>query len=92
MPLALTDDELAAVMSAAKPIPPDRRDAFLHAVADALAASLAPAHCIASWPGCSARSSTRQISTEWRKSRARRDGLAAASIVETDDATTSAPR
>jgi hypothetical protein len=37
MPLALSDAEIDAVMSAAKPIPPERRDEFLRAVADALA-------------------------------------------------------
>src|SRR5262245_3354395 len=33
--ISLTDDELAAVMTAAQPIAPDRRDAFLHQVAEA---------------------------------------------------------
>jgi hypothetical protein len=37
MPLALTDDELAAVMDAARPIPPRLRDEFLRDVADTLA-------------------------------------------------------
>jgi hypothetical protein len=37
MPLALSDAEIDAVMSAAKPIPPERRDEFLRVVADALA-------------------------------------------------------
>lgn len=37
MPLALSDAQLDAVMNAARPIPPEQRDAFLHAVADALA-------------------------------------------------------
>src|SRR6266516_2900833 len=36
MPLALSDAEIDAVMSAAKPIPPERRDEFLRVVADAL--------------------------------------------------------
>jgi hypothetical protein len=36
MPIHLTDDELSAVMVAARPISVDRRDAFLQAVADAL--------------------------------------------------------
>jgi hypothetical protein len=33
MPIRLTDDELSAVMSAARPIAVERRDAFLQAVA-----------------------------------------------------------
>ena len=36
-PIKLTDDELDAVMSAARPLPIDLRDAFLHAVAHELA-------------------------------------------------------
>jgi len=36
-PIRLTDDELSAVLRAARPIAVDRRDAFLRAVADALA-------------------------------------------------------
>jgi hypothetical protein len=36
-PLALSDSELDAVMSAARPLPVARRDPFLHAVAHALA-------------------------------------------------------
>jgi hypothetical protein len=35
-PIRLTDEELTAVMSAARPISVDRRDAFLQAVAGAL--------------------------------------------------------
>jgi hypothetical protein len=35
-PLALTDSELDAVLAAARPLPVDRRDAFLQSVADAL--------------------------------------------------------
>ena len=35
--IALTDDELSAVMDAARPIPPASRDAFLHALAAELA-------------------------------------------------------
>ena len=35
-PIRLTDSELDAVMSAARPIAVDLRDAFLHAVAHAL--------------------------------------------------------
>jgi hypothetical protein len=35
-PLALSDSELAAIMNAAKPIPPERRDGFLLAVASEL--------------------------------------------------------
>ena len=37
-PLKLSDNELSAVLSAARPIAPHRRDAFLQAIADALAA------------------------------------------------------
>jgi hypothetical protein len=36
-PIALSDDELGAVLAAARPIPVDRRDSFLKAVTDALA-------------------------------------------------------
>jgi hypothetical protein len=36
-PHHLTDDEVDAVLAAARPIANDRRDAFLQAVADALA-------------------------------------------------------
>jgi hypothetical protein len=36
-PLALDDDEMQAVLDAAKPLPPDRRAAFLADVAEALA-------------------------------------------------------
>jgi hypothetical protein len=35
--LALNDDQMSAVLDAAKPLPPDRRGAFLNDVADALA-------------------------------------------------------
>jgi hypothetical protein len=35
--IRLTDSELAAVLAAAKPIAPHRRDAFLREIADALA-------------------------------------------------------
>jgi hypothetical protein len=35
-PLRLTDAELDALMTAAQPIAPEQRDAFLQAVADAL--------------------------------------------------------
>jgi hypothetical protein len=35
-PLALSDSELDAIMNACRPIAPERRDAFLHAVANAL--------------------------------------------------------
>lgn len=35
-PVKLTDDELTAVMSAARPLPIEMRDAFLHAVAHEL--------------------------------------------------------
>jgi hypothetical protein len=35
-PLRLSDDELDAVMAAARPLARDQRDAFLHAVAHAL--------------------------------------------------------
>lgn len=37
MPLALSDDELAAIMDAAKPLQPHQRDQFLREVADELA-------------------------------------------------------
>ena len=37
MPLRLSDEELSAVMSAARPIAVERRDAFLQDVAHALA-------------------------------------------------------
>jgi hypothetical protein len=37
-PLRLSDSELDAIMDAARPIAAERRDAFLHAVAQALAA------------------------------------------------------
>jgi len=37
-PIRLSDDEVAAILQAAKPIPRDRRRAFLVAVADQLAA------------------------------------------------------
>jgi hypothetical protein len=36
-PLALSDAELDAIMTACLPIPVERRDAFVHAVAEALA-------------------------------------------------------
>jgi hypothetical protein len=36
-PLKLSDSELDAVLAAARPITPDRRDEFLQAVADSLA-------------------------------------------------------
>jgi hypothetical protein len=36
-PIALTDDELTAVLDAARPLPVELRDTFLHAVAHALA-------------------------------------------------------
>jgi hypothetical protein len=36
MPLRLSDDELDAVMAAARPLDPDLRDPFLRAVANAL--------------------------------------------------------
>jgi hypothetical protein len=36
-PLALNDNELDTVMAAARPLAPDLRDPFLHAVAHALA-------------------------------------------------------
>ena len=35
-PVRLTDDELSAVMAAARPLPPAARDGFLQAVAAAL--------------------------------------------------------
>jgi hypothetical protein len=35
-PLKLSDAELDAVLAAARPLAPDRRDAFMQAVADAL--------------------------------------------------------
>jgi len=44
-PIALTDDELNAVMAAARPIPVDRRDDFLQAVAELLR------HCTELGPG-----------------------------------------
>lgn len=34
--LKLSDDELSAVMTACQPLAPDRRDAFLQAIADEL--------------------------------------------------------
>jgi hypothetical protein len=36
-PLALSDSELEAIMTAARPIAPDRRDAFVQEVANLLA-------------------------------------------------------
>jgi hypothetical protein len=36
MPVSLTDDDFAAVMTAAQPIAPDRREALLRKVAEAL--------------------------------------------------------
>lgn len=38
-PLALSDAELDAIIAACRPIPIERRDAFMHAVAEALAKS-----------------------------------------------------
>ena len=38
-PLALTDDELTAIMTACEPLAPDRRNDFLQAVADTLASA-----------------------------------------------------
>jgi len=35
-PIALSDSELRAVLAAARPIPPDRRDAFLRELASTL--------------------------------------------------------
>jgi hypothetical protein len=35
-PITLSDDELSAVLAAARPIPPDRRDGFLRELALAL--------------------------------------------------------
>jgi len=37
MPLALTDDQLTAIMRGAAPLAPNRRDAYLREIADALA-------------------------------------------------------
>lgn len=65
MSISLNDDDLQAVMSAAEPLPPGHRDAFLQAVADALAKDheLGPGWSAASPAGCSVgTSSTRQIS------------------------------
>jgi hypothetical protein len=39
-PLALTDEQLAAVRELAEPIPPHKRDEFLRLVADNLAGTL----------------------------------------------------
>jgi hypothetical protein len=39
-PLALSDDELAAIMAACQPLAPDRRAAFVQDVATALATCL----------------------------------------------------
>jgi hypothetical protein len=45
MPLRLSDDELTAVMAAARPLPVERRDAFLQEVAAELG------HCNEIGPG-----------------------------------------
>jgi len=59
MPIRLTDSQLDAVISAARPLAVERRDAFLQAVAGALAA--VPAWCTVSAPRPRAGSSTRRI-------------------------------
>lgn len=37
MPLRLTDEQLTAIMRGAQPLAPNRRDAYLREIADALA-------------------------------------------------------
>ena len=60
-PICLTDDELAAVLAAARPLEFQMRDPFLRAVANALEAPrlLVPALLPAPAPSCSGSSSTR---------------------------------
>jgi hypothetical protein len=59
-PLRLSDSELDAIMDAARPIAAERRDAFLHAVAQALAARSGRARCTARSGACSGPTSTRR--------------------------------
>lgn len=49
MPISLSDDELSAIMRACEPLAPEKRGAFLQAVADALATCPNRAR----WSGCS---------------------------------------
>ena len=81
MPISLTDDELQIVMSAAQPIPPDRREQFLIDVAAQLE-FIAAISVLASSAGSPPTFSERIASAEFPRQHCRQMGpLSAVRIV-----------
>jgi len=65
--ISLTDSELRAVMDAAAPLDPGQRDAFLHAVANALQGQVVGPRLVARLPGRPGRIPLeREVSTPTR--------------------------